>query len=195
MASIAGNHIHSTVQLDAPGTGPDDDRALRFLTTLADRIGADFGLIHRFDHAEAHRATGNGTMTGAGRGAPLFMVTSHTLKRGIPDIYWATLFGRRYVDMFGLERLRTAPAARAELFPHGYVLLQTSLRSSDVVAPGGSFGTVRERIIEHLGRDAFYDPRHPDARTVTPAFNDTISRSLGRMDPVAVEIRRLAGLE
>jgi hypothetical protein len=50
MASIAGNHIHSIVRLDAPGAGPDADRALRFLTTLTGRVGADFGLIHRFDH-------------------------------------------------------------------------------------------------------------------------------------------------
>lgn len=195
MASIAGNHIHSIVRLNAPGAGPDDDRALRFLTTLADRVGADFGLIHRFDHAEAHRATSNGTMTGAGRGEPLFIVTSHKLQRGIPDIYWATLFGRRYVDMFGRERLRTAPAAKVKLFPGGYALLQASLHSRDVVAPGSSFAAVRERIIEHLGRDAFYDPRRPDARTITPAFDDTISRSLRRMDPAAVEARRRAGLE
>jgi hypothetical protein len=192
---LPGNHIHSIVQLDAPGADPDDDRALRFLTTLADRVGCDFGLIHRFDHAEAHRATGNGTMTGAGRGKPLFMVTSHDLKRGIPDIYWMTLFGRRYVDMFGRERLRTAPAAKAELLPDGSALLQASLRSGDVVAPGGSFAAVRQRIIEHLGRDAFYDPRRPDARTVTPAFDDTIARSLWSMDPVAVELRRQAGIE
>jgi len=195
MKSIAGNHIHSIVRLNAPGAGPDDERALRFLTTLADRVGADFGLIHRFDHAEAHRATGNGTMTGAMRGEPLFLVTSHTLKRGIPDIYWATLFGRRYVDMFGRERLRTAPAAMVELFPDGSALLQASLRSGDVVAPGGSFAAVRERIIEHLGREAFYDPQRPDARTVTPAFDDTIARSLWSMDPVAVELRRQAGIE
>lgn len=195
MASIAGNHIHSTFQLDAPGPGPDDDRALRFLTTVAGRVGCDFGLIHRFDHAEAHRATGNGTMTGAGRGKPLFMITSHDLKRGIPDIYWVTLFGRRYVDMFGRERLRAAPAAKAELLPGGSALLQASLRSGDVVEPGSSFAAVRERIIEHLGRDAFYDPRRPDARTVTPAFDDTIARSLWSMDPVAVELRRQAGIE
>jgi hypothetical protein len=97
--------------------------------------------------------------------------------------------------MFGPERLRTAPAAKAELFPDGSALLQASLHSGDVVAPGGSFAAVRERIIEHLGRDAFHDPQRPDSRTVTPAFDDTISRSLRRMDPVAVELRRRAGLE
>ena len=97
--------------------------------------------------------------------------------------------------MFGRERLRTTPAAKAELFPDGYALLQASPRSGDVVAPGGSFAAVRQRIIEHLGRGAFYDPQRPDARTVTPAFDDTIARSLRRMDPLSVELRRRAGIE
>lgn len=195
MASIAGNHIHSILRLNAPGVGPDDDRALRFLATVADRVGGEFGLIHRFGELEANRATANGTLRGPTSREPVFMVTSHDLKRGIPDIYWATLFGRRYVDMFGRERLRTAPAAKVELFPDGYALLQTSPRSGDVVAPASPFGAARERLIEHLGRDAFYDPQRLDARTVTPAFDDTIARSLRRMDPVAVEARRRAGLE
>jgi hypothetical protein len=149
--------------------------------------------MHRFDKREADRAADKGTRTSRTRGA-VFLVTSHQLKRGILDICWATLFGRRYIDMFGRERLRPAPAAKVELSPDGYALLQTSPRSGDVVA-AGQFGAARERIIEHLGRDAFYDPRRPDDRTVTPAFDDTISRSLWRMDPAAVEARRRAGLE
>lgn len=89
--------------------------------------------------------------------------------------YWATLFGRRYVDMFGRERLRTAPAAKIELSADGYALLQASPRSGDVVASAGPFGAARERIIEHLGSDAFYDPQRPDARVATPVFDDRIS--------------------
>lgn len=195
MVSIAGNHIHSSLLLNAPAAGPDDDRALRFLTTLADLVGAEFGLIHRFDRREASRAADNRTLTGMSSGDPVFIVTSHNLKRGIPDIYWTTLFGRRYVDMFGRERLLTAPAANVELFPAGYALLQTSQLSGDVVQLDGPFGAARGRIIEHLGREAFYDPQRPDAEKVTPAFDDTIARSLWSMDPIAVELRRRAGIE
>jgi len=191
MASIAGNHMHSRVHLDAPGAGPDDDRALRFLTAVAGLTGGEFGLIHRFDQREAQRAARNGTLLSA----QVFTVTSHDLKRGIPDIYWATLFGPGYVDMLGPERLRTAPAAKAELLPDGSALLQASTSSGDVLAPADPFGAAREAIIEHLGRNAFYDPLHPDARTITPAFGDTISRSLRRTDPAAVEARRRAGIE
>jgi hypothetical protein len=194
MASIAGNHIHSSLQLHAPGAGPDDDRALRFLATVADRVGGEFGLIHRFDELEARRAARNGILLGT-RGAPFLMVTSHDLKRGIPDIYWATLFGRRYVEMFGRERLQTAPAAKVDLFPDGYALVQVTPRSADVVAPAGPFGAARERIIEHLGRDAFYDPQRAGARTVTPAFDDAIARSLRSTDPVDVEARRRHGIK
>jgi hypothetical protein len=75
LASIAGNHIHSSLKLHTPGAGPDDDRALRFLTTVADRASGEFGLIHRFDQLEAQRAARNRTLLGA-RSAP-FLALRH----------------------------------------------------------------------------------------------------------------------
>jgi hypothetical protein len=97
--------------------------------------------------------------------------------------------------MFGQQRMQTAPAAKVELLPGGYALVQATACSADVVAPVGPFRVARERIIEHLGRDAFYDPQRTNAKTVIPAFDDSIARSLRSMDPVDVEARRRLGIE
>jgi hypothetical protein len=56
------------------------------------------------------------------------------------------------------------------------------------------FGAAREKTIEHLGHQAFYDPGGRPLRTITPAFDDRIAQSLRRMNP-AIEARRRSGRE
>lgn len=76
------------------------------------------------------------------------------------DLYWANVFGPPYVELFGADRLRTAPAAvTVELRP-GYFYLQLTDGLSDLYTPDAlpGYRAARDTVKEHLGPDCFYQP-------------------------------------
>jgi hypothetical protein len=76
-----------------------------------------------------------------------------TMPYFLRDLYWANLFGPPYVELFGVDRLRTAPAAVAREVRPGYFYLQLT----DDIADRDGIDAVRERVKEHIGEDCFYD--------------------------------------
>ena len=192
--SIQGNHIHSVILLRGSYDGPEDLEAIALIKRIADLVGVEFGLVHRFSRSELVRAWRSGCITSPHDDASHFLLTSHHLRRGLPDLYWATLFGLRYVEMLGVDHLLGTPAQSVELLPGGEVLVVLTDSSDAVVANAAAFSTVREVAIDYLGRDAFFDPFLPDLPTRVPHFDERIAMSLRRTDPLAEEIRRRAGL-
>lgn len=53
-------------------------------------------------------------------------IATQLIKRGMPDLFWAQIFGKAYVDLFGLDKLLSSPAYQVEqLTPDAvYVQLQ-----------------------------------------------------------------------
>jgi hypothetical protein len=77
-----------------------------------------------------------------------------TMPYFLRDLYWANLFGPPYTELFGLGRLRTAPAAVAREVRPGYFYLQLT----DDIADRDGIAAVREQVKAHIGADCFYDP-------------------------------------
>jgi hypothetical protein len=71
---------------------------------------------------------------------------------------WATIFGPPYVQRFGREKLLSAPAAIVEEIAPGMIYLQLTPKVEDVAADSPAYFTLRRRIKEHIGPDAFFDP-------------------------------------
>jgi hypothetical protein len=74
------------------------------------------------------------------------------------DLYWGNVFGPPYTELFGTDRLRTAPAAVAAELRPGYFYVQvteaiTDLRDADALA---RYRAVRDAVKEHLGPECFY---------------------------------------
>ena len=81
------------------------------------------------------------------------------LKKGLPGVCWATVFGQEYTELFGRQRLTTCPVHLAQerdgLF---YVQLTADIKSGDNDYEG--FKLVRSGAVRHLDSHAFYgDPR------------------------------------
>jgi len=100
-----------------------------------------------------------------------------TLERGLPGIYWANFFGPLYVNFFGREKFLTAPAHHKEELPDGGFLLLTAPSPSEYDRP--EVQAMAEAIMDHLGRDAFFEKAHPEKVCRVPQFTFE-QASLGR---------------
>ena len=95
--------------------------------------------------------------------------------RHLPGVYWANFFGPAYVKFFGEDRLQTAPAhAKERLDATGWLLLTAE---SPDVWEHPDVKTIQERVVQHLGVDAFFSIGNPDRPTVAPPLE--LSTSIG----------------
>lgn len=100
----------------------------------------------------------------------LFLATHH-LKRYLPDLYWTTVFGRPYVELFSRERLLSCPAYWVKELENGSVIVQLTPELKDIVAEEASFERVRQEVRNHLNNDAFFDlSKGVDYRYRVPEF-------------------------
>jgi hypothetical protein len=158
MRKNAKQQLHSTLIWELYLPVCEQSTLLTFLETAAVALKADFACLHLLTASEIERGRANRTVTALDKKATQFnfFLASKDLKRRIPDIYWATVFGRPYLELFSRERLLSAPAYRTGLLSEGIVLLQISKELSDVGDHTGTFGSARERAILHLGENAFF---------------------------------------
>lgn len=75
------------------------------------------------------------------------------------DLYWGNVFGPPYVELFGADRLRTAPAAVVDELRPGYFYVQVTGTILDLCDPDAipRYQAARDAIKEHLGSDCFYE--------------------------------------
>jgi hypothetical protein len=90
------------------------------------------------------------------------------LEYGIAGIYWANFFGPQYVDFIGAERFESVPAHYKEALSDGGYLIVTSPSPLD-------YGQrevlkLQEQIIDHLGREFFFEKKRPKKPCRVPAF-------------------------
>ena len=90
------------------------------------------------------------------------------LQDGLPGIYWANFFGLVYVRFFGEQKFHTLPAHHVQQLPDGGFLVLTAPTPLDYARP--QVREHEERIIDHLGREAFFEKAHPEKECRVPQF-------------------------
>ena len=84
----------------------------------------------------------------------------HDLKKGLPGICWATVFGKEYTELFGQQRLATCPVHLARhldgLF---YLQLTGDIKSAE--NDYETFKLIRSGAVAHLNSHAFYGDDPP----------------------------------
>ena len=143
------------------------------LERAACAFAADFGFIHRITNAEMSRGRANGTISfldTAHTEKHLFLVT-HDLNKYLPDIYWLTVFGRPYVQLFSRERLLSCPAYGVKELEDGSIVVQLTPELKDITSEEAAFERVRQEARNHLNNDAFFDlAKGLDYRYRVPEF-------------------------
>src|SRR4029077_11295862 len=118
--------------------------------------------------------------------SPLGRVTpGMDLERGLPEIYWANFLGQEYVEMFGKERVYSAPCYSIEPLSDGGALLLLSSSPLDYLNDPEGLDTRRSDIKKHLGLEAF-DTGDFHFRGKVPRFRYLEERkaTIERMSPV-----------
>jgi hypothetical protein len=132
----------------------------RMLECAAAAFSVDFGLIHRITEMDMSRGLASGT-TGfldTARTERMLHVSSLVLKRYVPDIYWMTVFGKPYVELFSRERLLSCPAHRVQELDNGQIVVQLTPELRDTATEEAAFERVRQDARNHLNNDAFFNP-------------------------------------
>ena len=131
----------------------------QLLECAAASFSADLGFIHKITDTEIPKGRANDSiefLDAAHTEKHLFVVT-HCLNKFLPDIYWTTVFGRPYVQLFSRERLLSCPAYRVKELDNGSIIVQLTPELKDITAEEAAFERVRQEARNHLNNDAFFD--------------------------------------
>ncbi len=81
------------------------------------------------------------------------------INEGLPGVYWLTYFGKELAEWFTPARLAAAPWPYVTELAGGYLL-----RRSDDPNAWQSETALDEQLIDHLGRNRFFDIREPNRK-------------------------------
>jgi hypothetical protein len=138
----------------------DQPAFCKLLQRSAAAFSADFGLIHTITEAETSRGRAHGSIgfLDTAKTEKHLYVASPMLKKCAPDIYWTTVFGRPYVELFSRERLLSCPAHRIKELDNGAIVIQLTPELKDMAGEEAAFERVRQDARNHLNNDVFFDP-------------------------------------
>jgi hypothetical protein len=151
-----------------------------FVVEAAESFGADLAVAHIFTQAElSERIDYLRTLPGTN---PEYMVrkaekqglavtlagmttvqyTVHKqLRQFLPDLLWLAIFGKPYIDMFGIERLRSTPAHEVRQISDRLILVNVVEEIADTSQGWADFKVARDGCKRHLNSNAFFDPGAP----------------------------------
>ena len=126
---------------------------IEFFKTLAVQFTAEFGFLH-FEPRDQRLS-----------------VSTNGLRQYIPDLFWATIFGKGYVDMFGREIIRACGAPVIEELDEDLFYIQASQELRDLEKNAEEVFQTREQIKMRLNNNAFFNPAlGPDHMYSVPLF-------------------------
>ncbi len=160
----------------------------RFLAATSITFGADLAVAHILTGAEfAERIDSLSREPGSNPGYLLqraekvgtaevldgMTVTQfkpNIVKCGLPDLCWLTVFGPPYVDLFGRDRILSAPADEVSELSNGSLVMRLTDTFLDDQAGWEAFRKVRSACKQHLNCDAFFVPGSSTGRYSAPKF-------------------------
>ena len=127
------------------------------ISTSAVEFSADFGFIHEPSDldTEIGLATGSIAFLDVKRSTKNLFLTTHILKKYLPDIYWITVFGKPYVELFSRERLLSAPVFRVRELSNGSILMK--LFDDFNFCERDAYENRKQSVKKHLFENAFFD--------------------------------------
>lgn len=139
--------MHASVSIMVTARKADVGQFVRFVRQGSVLFDVDFSFIYI-------PVVGDAPIIRATQTPP---VATHRLVRYIPDLYWATVFGPPYIELFGKERLLSAPAPVVEELDESHIYIQLSESPLDLLDDFATVDKVRRRVKDHLNNDAFFD--------------------------------------
>jgi hypothetical protein len=101
------------------------------------------------------------------------------LQENIPGVFWGNYFNKFYIDWFGKEKFDTLPCVTKKELPDGSVFFTTAETPWDWETE--KCRRLQRDIIEHLGKDKFFDME--DLRKKIEKFGKNGLSSIGQFIP------------
>lgn len=165
---------HASVCFTLQHDAVDQSELLDFLCTASAALHADFACIHLMSQSDASRERERKVAHALNSAATRFCfdIYSQDLQRRIPDLFWATIFGKPYTTRIGLHKLASTPAWQSRVIASDTVCVQLSERLNDVCKDPVRFDDVRRRCTNHIGSSYFYSKeREANNEYEVPSFN------------------------
>lgn len=89
------------------------------------------------------------------------------ISRYLPGLYWLNFFGAPYCDLIGKERLLSAPANETVEVDAGVLVC---LEEKPETWDSPEYKATENRVLDHLGREYFFDRNNMDRNTKAPDF-------------------------
>ncbi len=146
----------------------DQQRLVSYLKLASRTFAADFAYINKQPHEGEFDRVRYPSYS-----ATRFPIVTHDLRKFIPDALWANIYGKPYVQIFGLQKLLSAPAFKIEQLGPEMVYIQLTERLDDAIHDFVKFQTARDAFKAHLkSSNAFFDyTLPPDHRYNVPVFH------------------------
>jgi hypothetical protein len=149
-------------------------RTVQFIKDASSFLTADFAFMHALHPTEIAQTMRNDTI---GCNNPEEQeygidITTFQLKKYVPNLYWATIFGRPYVNLVGRHAMLESPASIVEELSYGGICIQLSHNISDVLTEYDKLDAVRVAVKHHINRGLFWLPEAPEDHSYTvPDFH------------------------
>jgi hypothetical protein len=149
-------HSQITLRAASSAVGDDADAVVRLLERMALAVSADFGFVQVFHPSEFKREKPRRFVREFPDGGdPVIGLPARRLEFFLPDVMWGTVLGPAYVELFGADRIRSAPAHQVVELASDLWYLQATERLPDCRDDPQRVGAVRDAVKDHLGREAF----------------------------------------
>ena len=79
------------------------------------------------------------------------------ISSSIPNLYWVNFFGKPYVEMIGVDKVRMSPCHRIEEMSDGGIMLMLTETPEESISKEGR--AKAKEVKEHLGIQYFFDPK------------------------------------
>lgn len=150
---------HAYLTIEAELARADMAGATGLLKRLAAEFKGDYGFIHQLTLDDASFLAGSQTTADFHEDGPFLVVPSEQLQLCLPHLFWVNVLGPPYTELFGADRLASAPAHTVEEVAPGTFYLQLSERIQDLHEHPAQIEDARIEIREHLGVNAFWHPQ------------------------------------
>lgn len=151
--------IHGNLSIHADALRTDTKGLIRFVQQASRELKADFAYLHlptEYDVPVAYE-TNTGIYLDRQRGIFSLYVTTHPLKKYIPELYWATVFGPAYIEHFGRDVILSSPAPIIRELSAECIYLQLSESPFDLKNEFERVDSIRQAVKKHLDNNSFFD--------------------------------------
>ncbi|MEW6736291.1 MAG: hypothetical protein AB1489_33670 [Acidobacteriota bacterium] len=158
--SVEGNiwmrdtRAHGTIYISAESRWLDLIKIEEFFKQVSILVNTDFAYIHILTKQEAKSVIEDELLMPFRQG-----VTTHLLRKYLPNICWGTVLGPPYVRLFGRKQIFSAPAYKVVELAQETFYIQLSENLSDLKSRYSEIDAVRQQVKKHLNNNAFFDPQ------------------------------------